>query len=100
SRIVMVVEDAADAARLLTMGQVEVLVAPALVAAVIDPRPPFAGLAHGGVEGDAVRIRLGTAAIEHRREVAASAEPPFRGDDHARVHVRRRYVGVPGMSDQ
>src|SRR5690606_2735239 len=75
--IVVIVEDAADAARLLAVGQVEVLVAPISVALVVDAGPVLASRAHRGVEVDAVWIVLRTAAVEHGRQVAATAEPPL-----------------------
>ncbi len=52
------------------------------------------------MEGDRIGIGLRAAAVEHRRQVGAAAEPPTRGDDHAGVHVDSRHVGVPRMRDQ
>ena len=53
-----------------------------------------AGRLHRGMEGARVGIVLGAAAVEHRREVGAAAEPGLAGDDEARVHVHRRHVRV------
>ena len=43
---------------------------------------------------------LRAAAIEHRRQIGAAAEPGFAGDDKARVHVHRRHVRIVRMRDQ
>src|SRR5690606_8660537 len=83
--IVVVVEDAADAARLVAVLEKEVLVAPLLVAEVVNA----VGLAGGTVrrmESETVRVGLGAPALENRRQVATTAEPPVAGDDHAYVH--------------
>src|SRR5690606_37807350 len=100
ARVVVVVEDAADAARLLAVRQVEVLVAPLAIAVVIGDRVGGAGLLHGAVEVDAVRILLGAAAVEYRGESGAAAEPPLAGHHHARVHVHGGDVRVPRMRDE
>src|SRR3569833_702758 len=58
-----------------------------------------AGRLEGGVEVDRVLVGLGVLAIEHRGKVAATAEPVFAGDDHARVHVRGRHVRIARVND-
>jgi hypothetical protein len=60
----------------------------------------LAGGAVGGVEGERVGFVLGAAAVEYRGQIGAAAEPPFAGDDHARVHVHGGDVRVPRMDDQ
>ena len=52
------------------------------------------------MEGDGVGILLGAAAVEHRGEVGAAAEPRLGGDDEARVHVHCRHVRVGQVRDQ
>ena len=82
------------------MRQVKIFVAPCLVSARSRRRRALAGAVHGGVEGDACRRPLACAAVEHGRQIGAAAEPPFAGDDHARVHVHGRHIGVLRMRDQ
>ena len=43
---------------------------------------------------------LRAAAVEHRRQVGAAAEPGLGGDDEARVHVHRRHVRIVHVRDQ
>ena len=100
ARIMVVVKDPAGAARFVAVRQEEVLVAPGLVALVIDAGAVVAGSLHGGVEIDGVDIGLDPAAIKHRGEVCAAAEPLLAGDDHARVHVHGRHVRVARVHDQ
>jgi len=65
--IVMVVEDAADAAGFLTMWQIEIVVAPFLLLVVRrNACMRVAGGFHGGVEGDCVGIFLGAPPIQNR----------------------------------
>jgi uncharacterized membrane protein YfcA len=65
--IMMVVEDAADAAGLLAMGEVEVIVAPFPVFVVRRDSPMrIAGGFHGGMEGDCVGIVLGAPPVQDR----------------------------------
>ncbi len=96
----VIVEDAAHPAHLLAMRQEEILVAPGLVAPVVGEPVLAAGSLVGGMKGDCVGIVLGPAGVEHGCQVSAAAEPPFRGHDEPRVHVRRRRVGIGGMRDQ
>jgi hypothetical protein len=96
-----IVEDAADAAHLAAMLQVEIFIAPFFEFVVgRDGRMRIARRLHGGVKGGRVGIVLGAPAIEHRREVDAAAEPRLGGDDVARVHVDRRNVRVVHVRDQ
>src|SRR6185312_11618020 len=91
----IIVEDAADAARLAAMLQEEIFVAPLLEARVIAGIVRVAGLLEARVE--IARVRLDR---PHRREVGAAAEPALRCGDEARVHVRGRYLGRAGMHDE
>ena len=59
-----------------------------------------AGRLHRGVERERVRIVLGAARVEHRRQVGAAAEPGLGRDHEARVHVHRRHMRIPRMRDQ
>ena len=59
-----------------------------------------AGALHRGMEGDRVGIALGAAAVEHRREVGAAAEPGFRRHHIACVHVHGRHMRIVQMRDQ
>ena len=52
------------------------------------------------MERDRVGIVLRAAAIEHRRQIGAAAEPGFCGDDEARVHVHGRHMRIVQMGDQ
>jgi hypothetical protein len=54
---------------------------------------------HGGVERQRIRIVLGAAAIEHRGQIGAAAEPRFRGHHEARVHVHRRHMRIVHVRD-
>ena len=47
-----------------------------------------------------VGIVLRAAAVEHRRQVRAAAEPGLGRDDEARVHVHRRHVRIVQVRDQ
>ena len=96
----VVVEDAADAAHLLAVRQVEILLAPGLVARVVGDRVPRAGRLHGRVERQRIGVLLRAPGGEHRRQVAAAAEPPFGRHHEARVHVRGRHVRVVRMRDE
>ena len=101
SALQIVVEDAADAAHLVAVLEEEIFVAPFLVFVVgRDRGVGVAGRLHRGVEGAAVGIVLRAAAVEHRREVGAAAEPGLGGDDEARVHVHGRHVRIVRMRDQ
>ena len=96
----MVVEDAADPARLLAVRQIEVFVAPGLVLVVVgDGVVSAAGRLHRRMKGDRVGIVLGAAAVQHRRQVRAAAEPRFRRHDEARVHVHGRHMRIAHVGD-
>ena len=83
------------------MLQIEILVAPRLEFLVgRDARMRVAGRAHRGVERHRVGIVLRAAAVEHRRQVGAAAEPRLGGDDEARVHVHGRHMRVVHVGDQ
>src|SRR5688572_4371807 len=72
----IVVEDAAEAARLLAVRQVEILVAPLLVARIVAGVGVVARALERGVEiGGILAVRL----REHRRQVGAAAEPALAG---------------------
>ena len=51
------------------------------------------------MERERIGIVLGAAAVEHRRQVGAAAEPRLGGDHEARVHVHRRHVRIVQMRD-
>ena len=55
---------------------------------------------HRAVKGNCVGILLATSALKHGGEVGAAAEPGFRRDDIARVHMGRRHMGIMRMGDQ
>ena len=94
-------ENAASAARLVAVLQVKILLAPGFVARIVGhPGVRLARPLHGGVEADCVRVVLGAAAVEHRRQVRPAAKPGARGDDKAGVHVHGGHMGVPWMRDQ
>src|SRR5690606_11337750 len=89
ARIVLVVENAADAPWFVPVLQPEVVVAPLLVPAVVDA-VVLAGGAVGGMEVDGVDVGLRATPVEHGRQIAAATEPPVAGDDHAGIHVGGR----------
>ena len=97
----VVEEDAADAARLAPVLQVEVVVARLLPARVQVRAERRDRVAAGAVEVDRVLV---VAVV--RRQVHASAEPPHRigvgarRDEHAHVHVHGRRVRIAGMQDE
>ena len=82
----IVVEDAADAARLVAVLEEEILVAPFLEARVVGGVVAGAGGLERGVEIGGIQ-RLG----KHRRQVGAAAEPADRCDDMAGVHMHGRH---------
>ena len=98
----IVVEDAADAARLVAVLEEEIFVAPGLVFLVgrdrrdARRRPPSSRRGRRCVSGSSwVRRRSSTG--------VRSAPPPnqaLRGDDEARVHVHGRHVRIVRMRDQ
>ena len=96
----VIVENAANAARLIAMRQEEIFVAPFFVARVIGDRMPFAGAAHRRMESLRVGIVLRAARIEHGRQIGAAAKPRLGGDDKARVHMHGRHIRIPWMRDQ
>ncbi len=96
----VVVEDAADAARFAAMGQPEIVVRPFFVARICARRMSFAGVVIRLVKD--LRVGSGFAALIglRRIEIAAAAEPPLRRADVARVHVRGGAVRVAHVRDQ
>src|SRR5271166_2063480 len=101
SRIVPVEENAANAARLAAMLEIEILVAPSLVLLVRrNARMRFAGRPHGGVKGLRVRVLRRAAHREHRSKVGAAAKPGSAGYDEARVQVHGRRMRAPEMCNQ
>ncbi len=85
----------------LRCGRKKIFVAPLLHALVVDNFLVLvADEAEGLVEGKRVRVVLRAAAIEHRRQVGAAAEPLARGHHHAGVHVDGRHIRVLRMRDQ
>ncbi len=91
----IVVEDAADAARLAAVRDEEVLVGPALEPVVGVGRVAVAGGLQPGVE----RRGVGLVRVD-RVEVGTAAEPGLAGADVARVHVRRGAVRRAQMRHQ
>jgi len=73
----VVIENTADAARLLAVGQIEILVAPFFEALLVGDRVFFAGAVHRGMEGECIGIRLRPPAHEYRCQIRAASEPPF-----------------------
>src|SRR5476651_59405 len=80
----IIIEDAADAARFVPVREIEVFVAPFLEARIVAGVVRVARPLEGVMEG--ARVFL---VRHHGREIAAAAEPRFRGDDEARIHVHR-----------
>jgi hypothetical protein len=103
----VVEEEPADAAGLVAVLEVEVVVAPALepgvqgVGVLAVVAEALAGGAGGAVPVDHVLIEAVVG-----REVEAAAEPPDRrlagllGDEEAHVHVRGGHIGVARVHDQ
>src|SRR5689334_6272005 len=98
--LMMIVENAANAARFIAMRQPEILVAPFFVSR-IEIWPVFvAGGFHRGAEVARI-LKVPIALISLRWiEVAAAAEPAFRRHDMARVHMRGGAVRIAQMRDQ
>ena len=97
--VVLVVEDAADAARFLAVRQAKIFVAPFLIFVIGRDAHGVAGGLHRRMKAR-VGIVLGAPAVEHRRQIGAAAEPGFGGHDHAGVHVHRRHMRIARMGDQ
>src|SRR5271165_3600102 len=96
----MVEEDAADPARLVTVLQEEILVAPGLEAVgVSDLGVARASPAHRGVEQDGVGVGRDAPRVEHRGQVRAAAEPHLGRAHEPHVHVDGRNVRAPRMGD-
>ena len=99
--IVVVVEDAADAARLLAVGEEEILVAPVLVA--LDSRRPGAASQAACMAAWKSSVS-GSSWVRRASSTGVRSPPPpnhqLAGDDHARVHVHGRHMRVPGVADQ
>src|SRR6185312_9531990 len=97
----IVEKDPADPSRLLAVAEVEVFVAPRLVARVDLRTERRARLAGGAVPVDGVLLEAIVG-----REVEPAAEPPdgrlalLLGDEEADVHVRRGHVGIERMEDE
>jgi hypothetical protein len=100
--LVQVIEkEATDAARLITVFQVKILVAPLLVLVVTIRAEGVAGLF-----GNAMPVL--TVGLESvvRGQVESTAEPPdrilavFFGDEKAHIGVRGRNIGIVGMDHQ
>ena len=100
ARVEVVIEDAADAARLVAVRQEEILVAPFPELLIVGHLVGVAGALHGGMEIDRVGVVLHPQAVQHRGEVSAAAEPCLGGHDEAGVHVDSWNEGVPGVDDQ
>uniref|UniRef100_A0A0N4Z401 LigA n=1 Tax=Parastrongyloides trichosuri TaxID=131310 RepID=A0A0N4Z401_PARTI len=98
--VVVVVEDAAGAARLVAVGQEEILVAPVLVFGVPRRVEGVAGALHGGVEVDGVGVVVATVRVQHGRQVAAAAEPGLGRRDQPGVHVHGGHARADGVADQ
>src|SRR5207244_380500 len=97
----IIVENAADAAHLAAVAQVEIFVAPVLVLLIgRDRRMRVASRPHRGMKRERVGIVLPAARVEHRRQIRAAAEPGLGGRHQARVHVNRRHVRVLRMGDE
>src|SRR3546814_14712439 len=80
----MIVEDAADAAMHLAVGDVEILVRPLPEAWIMIGIVRVARGLHRGVEIGGI-LRIG----DRRVEIGAAAEPALRAGEEARVHVGR-----------
>src|SRR5215218_8548932 len=97
----VVVEDAADAARLVAVLEEEVLVAPLLVLLVgAFRRMGLTGFFHGLVESDGVRITLSPPTVEHGCEIRSATEPGLRSHHETGVHVHRWNIRVPWVRDE
>src|ERR1700712_3330052 len=83
----MIEKYTAGATRLLAMRKIEVPVAPSLERCVIAGVMAVAGGAEAGMKIRRVLFCLFRAEA-HRRQVAAAAEPAFRGNQHAGVKMR------------
>ena len=90
--IVVIVENAADAARFATMRQPEIFIRPFFVGWVEAIAMRSHASRYGVRNATAVRVRLIALISLRRVEITAAAEPPFRRRDVTRVHVRGRAV--------
>ena len=96
----MIIKNPAGTTVFIAVGQVEIIVAPALVVVVVDAWTIVAGGFHGSMEIDRVLIFLRAASIKDRSQVGTAAEPLLARHDHAGVHVDGGDVGIPGVNDQ
>src|SRR4029077_3654635 len=97
----IVEKNSTDAARLLTMFEIEILVAPLLEAWMIVWPEWNQGFLAGAVKVDRI---LFEAII--RREVHSTPEPPYRlgarlfGHEEAHVHMHRGDIWIPRVEDE
>ena len=73
--VVVVIKDAAGAARFFAVGQVEIFVAPFFEFRIVARVVTVAGGFHGGVEVARVGVVVAALDVEDGGEVAAAAEP-------------------------
>ena len=59
-----------------------------------------AGRLHRRVEADRIGVVLRAPRGQHRRQIGAAAEPGFRRDDEAGVHMHGRHMRIARMDDQ
>ena len=98
--IQIVVENAAGATRFVAVGQEKIFVAPFFEARIVVRVMSIAGGLVGGVKFDRVGMIVAPLPIEHRRQVAAAAEPALCRADLPRVHVDGGHARVVHMRDQ
>ena len=94
-----VIKNAANAARLASVRQKEIVIAPFFVTRIIGHGMFFTGELHCLVKCLAIRIILGTAAFQNRRQIRTAAKPLPRRYHHAGVHMNGRNMRALRMSD-
>ncbi len=100
ARIEAVIENAARAAWLIPVSEMEIGVAGLFHLREIGARMRVAGGFHGGVEIDRVFEVLIALVIEQGIEISAAAEPGLAGHQHAGIHVRGGHFRIARMRDQ
>ena len=93
-------ENAADATRFFAMLEIEVFVAPFLVALVVSNGVACTGNLHRLVKHDRVGVFLSASAVQNGCEVCAAAEPLGGSDDHPGIHVNGWNMRIYRMGNQ
>jgi len=97
--IMAVIENPANAARLIAMFQMKIFVAPVFISVVIRHIMCVAGRFHTCVKSNSIRAVLGAVYGLGWGQIPAAAKPILGRHDIARVHMDRRDARIYKMGD-